>query len=308
MDYKNIQLANYVNNRNPKTVLTFVKDIFLTYYPKKSFKDIVSIHKQIIKLFNGKLPGYKACNTEYHNLQHTMETFAASAVLIDGYNLVRKELPLKTAKNVLIAALLHDTGYIQEEWDNGGTGAKHSESHVGRSIALLVKLNNKLNIPQEDISSISNMIRCIEPGVKFKCIPFSAEEEKTAGCILGSADIMGQMADREYLERLLFLYNEFKEAGIPGYNTEFDMIINTLDYYETIVKRLTNTLGSVYEYAEHYFRERAGLNINLYMESIRRNITYIETIIEDDTTNFRQKLKRGDQEVIQKEREAAIIN
>ena len=31
------------------------------------------------------------------------------------------------------------------------------------------------------------------------------------------ADLVGQMSDRAYLEKLLFLYYEFKEAGFPGY-------------------------------------------------------------------------------------------
>ena len=111
--------------------------------------------------------------------------------------------------------------------------------------------------------------------------------------MLGTADILGQMSDREYLERLLFLYSEMKEAGIPGYRTEFDIIKGTLAFYDTIKKRLNNLFKKVFSYAELHFKARYNINRNLYMDAIESNIVYIEKIISDSSTNFRHKLKRG---------------
>ena len=304
---KEVQLAEYINTRNARAAMSHVKEIYSYYYPKKSFKDIARCNKKIIKLFKGKFPGYKGCNTKYHNLQHTFEALIASAILVDGYNLAVQKLPHQLAKNLLLAALFHDTGYIQERWDKDSTGAKHSESHVGRSIAFLVKHSDEFNISKEDVSVISKIIRCTGINVSLKSIPFSSGEEEAAGWILGSADILGQMSDREYLERLLFLYDEFREAGIPGYETEFDIIRNTLDFYEIITKRLSVSFRSIYDYARYHFKERIGVDKNLFMEAINRNIAYIEKIIEDSSTNFRHKLKRGDQKEIYRRLEKAVI-
>lgn len=303
-----IQLASLINTRNPRAVISLVRKIYLYHYPKKGFKNVERSFKKITKLFNGKFSGYKSCNTKYHNLQHTFEALAASAVLIDGYNIADKCLPAELAGDLLVAALFHDTGYIQEQWDNDGTGAKHSATHVGRSIAFLVRHCEDFNIPRDNISVISKIIRCTGLNVSLDKIPFSCDEEKVAGWILGSADIMGQMSDREYLERLLFLYHEFREAGIPGYNTEFDIIRNTLDFYETVIKRLSVSFRSIYDYARYYFKYREGIDKNLYMEAINKNIAYIEKIIEDDSTNFRHKLKRGDQEEIHRRLESAVLS
>ncbi len=297
---KETQLAQYINTRKSRAAMSHVKEIYCYFYPRKDFSDIKRCSKKIIKLFKGKFHGYKACNTKYHNLQHTFEALIASAVLVDGYNLAAQKLPPDLVKNILIAALFHDTGYIQERWDRDGTGAKHSESHVGRSIAFLVKHSDEFNIPKKDVDVISKIIRCTGINVSLKTIPFSCAEEEAAGWILGSADILGQMSDREYLERLLFLYDEFQEAGIPGYNTEYDIIRNTLDFYETITKRLSVSFRSVYDYARYHFKERLGIDKNLFMEAINRNIAYIEKIMEDSSTNFRYKLKRGDQNEIHK--------
>jgi hypothetical protein len=156
-----------------------------------------------------------------------------------------------------------------------------------------LKNRDDLELSNEDIDSISKMIRCTEIKCRLSSIPFSSEEEKTAGLMLGSADILGQMSDREYLERLLFLYNEMREAGLQGYNTEFDIIKNTLAFYKTIKGKLNNSFKKVYAFAEIHFNERCNINKNLYIEAIEKNIAYIERIINDSTTNFRHKLKRG---------------
>jgi hypothetical protein len=290
---KQILLADIADMRNEKAIFSNVKKIFCYHYSKKSFNEIEKCFKQIRNLFEGNYAGYNACNTKYHDLIHTLHVFLASARLMDGYNLKQNLLPERLVLNLLKAGLLHDTGYIQEKWDNEGTGAKHTTNHIGRSIAFIVKNRGDFNTSREDVDLISKMIRCTEIKCKLTTIPFTSEEEKIAGMILGSADILGQMSDREYLERLLFLYNEMKEAGVPGYTTEFDIIKSTLELYNTVKKKLNNSFNEVYMYAQEHFSERNKINRNLYIESIENNIEYIEKIINDSSTNFRHKLKRG---------------
>ena len=106
------------------------------------------------------------------------------------------------------------------------------------------------------------------------------------------------MADRAYLEKLLFLYYEFREAGIEGYNTEFDILRKTLDFYEITQTRLETTLKGSYLYAAVHFAVRRGINYNLYMEAIERHMNYLKKILSDETTNFRHKLKRLDMESV----------
>jgi hypothetical protein len=292
-DKDNIILADLIDLANAKAVLSAVKKIFSYHYPKKLYKEIEKCYKLTKALFDGRYADYNACNTRYHNFVHTLDIFLATARLLDGYNLKENILPEKLAVNLLKASLLHDTGYIQEKWDNDGTGAKHTQSHIGRSIAFVVKNRGDFAISREDVDAISKMIRCTEVKDNFKSIPFSSNDEIIAGMILGSADILGQMSDREYLERLLFLYNEMKEAGLPGYTTEFDIIKSTLKLYRTVKRRLNNVLNGVYSCAEGHFYKRFNINKNLYIDAIEKNITYIEKIINDSTTNFRHKLKRG---------------
>ena len=292
-DKDNKILADLVDFNNSKAVFSDVKKIFYYHYEKTFFKEIEKCFKQVKSLFEGNYPDYNACNTKYHNLLHTLNIFLTTTRLLDGYNLKENKLPERLAVNLLKASLLHDTGFIQEKWDIEGTGAKHTQSHVGRSIAFVVKNRGDFAVSKEDVDVISKMIRCTELKDSIKKIPFSSGEEKIAGIILGTADILGQMSDREYLERLLFLYNEMKEAGMHGYATEFDMIKVTLKLYEAVKKRLNNSYNKIYSYAEEHFSRRFNIFKNLYIEALEKNIAYIEKIINDSSTNFRHKLKRG---------------
>jgi len=67
-----------------------------------------------------------------------------------------------------------------------------------------------------------------------------------------------------------------------------------VDFINIILKRFNKTYDKIYLYSKHHFNTRFGINQDLYMEAINRNIEYINKIIDDDSTNFRNKLKRGD--------------
>ena len=107
------------------------------------------------------------------------------------------------------------------------------------------------------------------------------------------------MSDRAYLEKLLFLYYEFKEAGFAGYETEFDMLRKTMGFYELTVSRLDGDLGGVRAMARRHFAERWGADHDLYAEAMGRQMDYLQNILDDASTNFRKKLKRLDLELSQ---------
>ncbi len=290
----NVQLSQLLKNEQPKTILKEIKKIFTYHYAARSFNVIQKCFSETCLLFSGKFPGYRSCNTEYHDLGHSMEASLAAARLLDGYILASAPVSENVAKNLILAAILHDTGYIQEIDDTEGTGAKYTARHVDRSVAFATKHNRRMDIPDSDSIKIAKIIQCTGITADVDAISFDSPDERVAGCIMGTADLMGQMSNRAYLEKLLFLYYEFREAQIPGFNTEFDILRKTVDFYEITKTRLAGPLMSVFEYAREHFRVRHRTDHNLYVEAIERHIAYLHSIIEDDTTNFRHKLKRGD--------------
>jgi len=107
------------------------------------------------------------------------------------------------------------------------------------------------------------------------------------------------MADRAYLEKLLFLYYEFKEAGFAGYDTEFDILRKTMGFYSLTMDRLDGEFHGVRGLVRAHFAERWGTDADLYDEAMGRQMAYLQTILDDATTNFRKKLKRMDLELSQ---------
>ncbi len=303
----NIQISTLLDNTKYVKVLQELENIFCSWYEKKYFEKVRKSFQITYLLFNGKFPGYKECNTEYHDFNHTVDALVAATRLMDGYNFQVKIMNVNTARNLLIACLLHDTGYIQEKDDNIGTGAKYTKYHVDRSIEFLFKNKEFFSIEEDDAQEIKNYISSTGLNVKWETIPFKNQDERIAGGILGTADLLGQMADRKYLEKLLFLYYEFKEAGIPGYDTEFDILRKTIDFYKITKERLDTTLLKIYEYATEHFKQRYNIPYNLYMLAIERNIDYINEILKDNTTNFRKKLRRLDIENLEKKYKSNYI-
>jgi len=287
------QLSHLIDTSTHKASMTEVKRIFSYHYPARYFTAVSRSYRLVKNLYEGKIPGYRACNTQYHNLSHTLDAMLAAIRLVDGHNIETSPFPVHLVINLLNATLLHDTGYIQEDWDHDGTGAKYTSFHVERSIQFLRKNCEAYKITPDDVTVVANMIRCTGPMAKIETIQVSSPDEKLAGCILGTADLLGQMSGRTYLEKLIFLYYEFKEAGVKGFDTEFELVRKTVDFYELMKMRLAESYLNAYIYAQSHFRERFAIDHNLYMEAINRHIGFLHKIIEDDTTNFRHKLKRG---------------
>ena len=293
---KDFQLAQLVDSRDPAELFAEVERLHALHYGEASAGRLEREYRETRRLFEGNFPGYRACNAEYHDLRHTLSVVLAAARLADGYNLKNGPLPEPLALNLLAASFLHDAGYIQEGWDTEGTGAKHARRHEERSIAFIQRHHGAFGIEGADLELIVCFIRATDLKQPFAQIPFVDDQERSAAAILGTADLIGQMSDRDYLEKLLFLYYEFREAGIPGFQTEYDVLRKTGDFYLLTRQRLKQSYLNLYALARLHFRERHGIDANLYMIAISRQLNYLRRIIRDETTNFRTKLKRGDPE------------
>jgi hypothetical protein len=122
---------------------------------------------------------------------------------------------------------------------------------------------------------------------------FSSEKMAIIGKMLGTADLIGQMADRLYLEKLLFLYWEFVEGGVSQFTSEWDLLQKTIGFYEWTKQRFAREFSGVDRYMIHHFRDRWGIDRDLYQESMQRNIDYIRNILAHHQEDFIQHLRRG---------------
>lgn len=291
MEPDKIQLAALVDATQPDTVLSEILKLAKETAPDLDPVYIERVFADIQALFAGRYPGYRACNTDYHDLQHTLDITLAMARLVHGAAVSGAVFSARTAKLGLLAALFHDTGYIQTEEDLSGTGARHTLTHVDRSVAFMMRYADRHGLPAEDVKALKHLIQATEINAKSDPADFGSPEIALAGQMLGTADLLGQMADRYYLEKLLFLYLEFTEGGVPGYVVEKDILEKTSHFYEFVKKRLDRELGGVYRFLTHHFRARFNLDMNLYLVTVDRNIAYLKEVVK--TEDYRSRLRRG---------------
>ena len=110
---------------------------------------------------------------------------------------------------------------------------------------------------------------------------------------MGAADLLGQMADRTYLEKLPFLYKEFEEGGIDLYNSEIELLEKTIDFYALTCKRLNNELGGIHQHLVHHFKTRWNIDSDLYAVAMERNIQYLKFILTEHRGEYRKYFRRG---------------
>lgn len=251
------------------------------------------VYQDIVALFNGNYPGYRASNTKYHNLEHTCSVTLAAARLIHGLHIQGQVFTSRDQELCLIAALFHDTGLIQTEEERKGTGARFTIGHEQRSIKLMASHLAANGFSEEEISDCGHIIMATIISLPMAEIPFRSDRIRTLGKILGSADLIAQMSDRKYLEKLPLLFLEFKEAGIPGFETPLQLFMNTGEFYHSVVrKRLREEMADVSSAALFHFRKRWDIDRDLYAESISNNLKYMNKIFRECDNNFDSLLKK----------------
>jgi hypothetical protein len=271
---------------NPQDVIAEVKKITLLVFRDFEFNQLEMVFDDILKLFNGHYLGYRRCNTLYHDLSHTMDCLLVTAKLIHGAFLNGNYFDKKDVTLGLISALMHDTGYIQAVDDDTGTGGKYTACHIQRSIEFMEKYFHDNGFPSEYSPICSNLLRCTGLDVKIADIKFQSREHEILGKILGTADLIGQMANDNYLEKLPFLYEEFKEAGVPGYHDAFDLLEKTPAFWGMVKERLMLELGQVDLYLRDYLRVLWGINQDLYRQAIDRNIERLQSLLATPSPTF----------------------
>ena len=287
------QLSLLVNTTDPNEVLKEVKIIFQDMFSKGDFTLLSAVFEDVVSLFSGKLEGFKACDTPYHNLRHTTDVFLAMARLLHGAHTQGFALNTIDANLGLVAALMHDTGYIQKDSENYDSSAKLASVHIDRSIAFMAHVLTQKGYSRDRVLQCQQAILCTDLDKPLNTIPFQSPSGKLIGKILASADLLAQTADRTYLEKLPLLYREFKEAGTGNYECELDLIKDATLFNDRMNERLTTQLNSVNRFFQNHFRARWDIDADLYQVAIERSIAYLAHILKSDAKNYKIHFRRA---------------
>jgi prepilin-type N-terminal cleavage/methylation domain-containing protein len=189
--------------------------------------------------------------------------------------------------------LMHDTGFLQTMGDKAGTGAKYTPIHIVRSITFMGNYLDENRLNREEFKGYPDILRCTGFDTEIDRIHFDSPQIELLGKICGTADLLGQMANRAYLEKLLLLYREFQEGGVKGYGSELDLLRKTPGFWAMTKERFVTELGSVNEYMRSHFKARWNIDRDLYMEAIEKNINYLNYILKNHEEDYGEHLIRN---------------
>ncbi|HEY5993514.1 MAG TPA: HD domain-containing protein [Gallionellaceae bacterium] len=281
-------------NSEPEEVWRKAVDLVISISPTFEFFVVRPVFDDVVRLFRGEYPDYYAIKTPYHNLPHTLDVFLCAARLMHGVHVSGMKLDNREIALVLFAALLHDVGYAQSrDGKETGTGAQYTPTHVARGLEFMRTYAREHGIPDDFVLDLAPVISCSDPKLPISGIAFPNDRILLAGQILGTADLVGQMADRKYLEKLAFLFQEFEEARMGDFKSVHDMMRKTGIFYAKILKKLDEEFGGMYHKFRPHFKVTLGEGKNFYMESISKNMDYLAKISALDESEYLTLLRRG---------------
>ena len=287
------EINNLFANSDPGTVWKRAAAILVRTNPAYDTLPIKTVFDDVMSVFRGDYPGYSSIKTLYHDKSHTLDVFLCAVRLIHGVHISGTHLNDEEMTLIMMAALMHDIGYSQLDGEDGGTGAQYTQTHVKRGIEFMKKYVAEHHLPSNYAIALEPMMSGTDPALKFPEIHFSNERSRLLGQIVATADLTGQMADRTYLEKLLFLYLEFKEANFGNYQNMYDLLRQTNTFYSLTREKLDGALGGMYAKLSFFFKDVMGVDNNYYLESIEKNIAYLKKVVALNEVEYLSMLKRG---------------
>ncbi len=294
-------VTNSVHVADSQAVCNAVCDIFHSCYLNADDSLIKRAFEDFDRLFDGHYRGFHACDTYYHDKQHTLDMTLALARLIDGHE--RRSDGHHTFGAMLfglavITALYHDSGYIRKLDDHDHiNGAEYTRIHVSRSADFLSNYLQLIGLG-EYAPIAANMVHYTGYEVSPDRIQLPDEKFHMLGYMIGTADLIAQMADRCYLEKCRDrLYPEFVLGGLTEtvndagervvvFESPEDLLAKTPGFYDfEVKKRLEQIFKGVHRYAETHFNGN-----NLYLQAVKQNIQHIRDLLNQN--NVDDELRR----------------
>jgi len=279
-------VTNRIKTTDPAAVAAEVRRIYLDLYRKAGVDGVDRAFRDFAALYRGENPEYYGCDTGYHDLQHVLDVTLAMARLLDGHQRTGREpLGEQLFRLGIMLALHHDCGYIRHRKDTRHQhGAEYTLTRVSRGGRYLRDYLPKVGMA-EYAPVAARVLHFTGHEVPVKEIRLPQPVFRVIGNLLGTSDILAQMADRCYLEKCYDrLFPEFVLGGVARRKNEqgkeevvfgsaTDLIAKIPTFYEHATRRLDADLDCAYRYAEPHFGGH-----DYYVEAIEANISHARNL------------------------------
>lgn len=266
--------------KEPGATATHLRAVFESLGWASSHALIAQVLGDVTSAFWGNRPGYLANDMGYHDLGHTLQATICVSDIAAGMRRSGDcpEFGQRATELVIIAALLHDAGFLKVAGDTAGTGAKYTLGHERRSCEFARRYLPEIGIVGDELEDVCAAISCTGPRNRISTQIFRHPTTRRMACLLVTADYVSQMSAPDYVEKLDVLFGEFAESwdheGLPPEKRPFrdaaDLKRRTPDFWEKYVKPM---LGSE---ADDVFRYLSITGQpNAYLQAIEDNIAEV---------------------------------
>lgn len=290
-----------VDLTSPYEVLTAILGILSRAWPDIDQPKLARAIDDVARAFRGDFPGLLRCDTYYHDLRHALDSGLAMARLLDGHARATRETggPIIDAEHALLGTLLalyHDIGMLRRCDEGHLQGASLAPVHERRGVGMMAGYLARIRLEHLLHKSELIMVTRLDYHMPRDMSPV----DDAIACLLGTADLMSQLADRRYLEKCReFLYIEFSAIGLTGasknaangsskvpYPTPEILLQKTPAFLSNMLhQRIKDEYGGADRFMRVHFNNDCP-----YAASIDRNLTYLQKIIsEEDFSRLRRQ-------------------
>ena len=278
-------VTDTVQVSSPAAVRAAVLELYSDTWPGSPTQALETALTDFERLFTGRMPGYLGVDTVYHDLQHTQDVVLAMTRLLAGYERSHADGPRIGAERALVAiitALFHDAGYIRESSESAvANGAVFTRNHVTRSARYLSRYLPDTGLAKW-VPIATRIVHFTGYEVPLDLLRVDDPRDRLVGQLLGTADMLAQMADRCYLEKCRDrLYAEFVLGGVAVhaasdgpkvlYGSGLDLLRQTPQFITTTIEK---RLGRAFEHAYRHIEPLYGGD-NPYMNAIGQNVDFL---------------------------------
>jgi len=207
--------------------------------------------------FIGRLALENIANSDaaYHDVNHTIMVTLVGQEILRGKHIVEGGVTPRDWMHFIVSLLCHDIGYVRgvcrgdgngryvcnangdlTEVPTGSTDASMTPYHVTRS-----KLFVRERFAKTTLSHIDPSL--IEANIEHTRFPVPEDEAHMGTAdypgLVRAADLIGQLADINYIRKVPALFAEFKETGanqLLGYQSPADLRASYPGFFWKVVK------------------------------------------------------------------------
>ncbi len=181
-------------------------------------------------------------NTLYHNVEHTIQVTLVGQAILQGKILANESVSPEIWLNFMMSLLCHDIGYAsgiywpedQDDVDKNASNAVLMPIHINRGKRFVEEaFCHQKSIDTDFIQQCIERTRFPVPeGEEYQC------SDDFPGLVRG-ADLIGQLSDPRYINKLPAVFFEFEESGyneFTGYKQPGDLLTNYAEFYQNSVE------------------------------------------------------------------------